>query len=207
MKHDKNEVVNKQERSHPLISIIIPVYNVASYLREALDSAIHQTYEKLEIIIIDDGSTDGSGEICDEYSDDSRVIIIHQTHQGVSAARNTGLELARGDYIAFLDPDDAYHLSFIRSMLEVTFRENADIVICKYYQLQTIKQMDAGEKRIILPSAKPGAYSRKDAIRSLFDGELQIKIWKGASFLYIEGFISPSTYLLKKYFCQDSVFS
>ena len=177
MKHDKNEIANKPERFHPLISIIIPVYNVVSYLREALDSAIHQTYENLEIIIIDDGSTDGSGEICDEYSDDCRVIIIHQMHQGVSAARNTGLDLARGEYIAFLDPDDAYHLSFIRSMLEVAFRENAGIVICKYYQLQTIKQMDVSEKRIILPSAKPGAYSRKDAIISLFDGQLHIKIW------------------------------
>ena len=106
MKHDKNEIANKPERFHPLIIIIIPVYNVVSYLREALDSAIHQTYENLEIIIIDDGSTDGSGEICDEYSDDCRVIIIHQMHQGVSAARNTGLDLARGEYIAFLDPDD-----------------------------------------------------------------------------------------------------
>lgn len=177
MKHDKNEIANKPERFHPLISIIIPVYNVVSYLREALDSAIHQTYENLEIIIIDDGSTDGSGEICDEYSDDCRVIIIHQMHQGVSAARNTGLDLARGEYIAFLDPDDAYHLSFIRSMLEVAFRENVGIVICKYYQLQTIKQMDVSEKRIILPSAKPGAYSRKDAIISLFYGQLHIKIW------------------------------
>lgn len=177
MKHDKNEIANKPERFHPLISIIIPVYNVVSYLREALDSAIHQTYENLEIIIIDDGSTDGSGEICDEYSDDSRVIIIHQMHQGVSAARNTGLDLARGEYIAFLDPDDAYHLSFIRSMLEAAFRENVGIVICKYYQLQTSKQMDASEKKMILPSAKPGAYSRKDAIISLFYGQLQIKIW------------------------------
>ena len=177
MKHDKNEIAYKPERFHPLISIIIPVYNVVSYLREALDSAIHQTYENLEIIIIDDGSTDGAGEICDEYSDDSRVIIIHQMHQGVSAARNTGLDLARGEYIAFLDPDDAYHLSFIRSMLEAAFRENVGIVICKYYQLQTSKQMDASEKRMILPSAKPGAYSRKDAIISLFEGQLQIKIW------------------------------
>ena len=82
----------------PLISIIIPVYNVAPYIREAVESAVNQTYKSLEIILIDDGSTDGSGQICDEYaSRDPHITAIHHKHHGVSNARNVGLNLATGD--------------------------------------------------------------------------------------------------------------
>ena len=92
-----------------LVSVIIPVFNVRPYLEEALDSVIHQSYENLEIIIINDGSNDGSGEICDEYAvKDKRIRVIHQENRGLSAARNAGLDCMTGDYVAFLDPDDAY---------------------------------------------------------------------------------------------------
>ncbi len=94
----------------PLVSVIVPVYNVLPYLQEALDSLIGQTYRELEIILIDDGSTDGSGDVCDEYAErDQRINVIHQENKGLSAARNVGLDEANGDYIAFLDPDDAFH--------------------------------------------------------------------------------------------------
>ena len=131
-----------QEMQDPLISVIIPVYNVAPYLREAVDSAINQTYRNLEIIMVDDGSTDGSGDICDEYaSRDPRITVIHQKNCGSSSARNAGLDRATGEYIAFLDSDDAYDLSFIRTMIDVAFRENSDIVECLHCQFHTKKRM------------------------------------------------------------------
>ena len=90
-----------------LVSVIIPVYNVAHYLEEALDSVLNQSYGKLEIIIVNDGSTDESGRICDTYAEkDRRVKVIHQNNKGLSAARNTGIERSTGQVIAFLDPDD-----------------------------------------------------------------------------------------------------
>ena len=90
-----------------LITIIIPIYNVEKYLRECLDSVINQTYKKLQIILIDDGSNDNSGKICDEYKEkDNRIEVMHKANGGVSSARNAGLKIAKGDYITFVDGDD-----------------------------------------------------------------------------------------------------
>ena len=90
------------------VSVIIPVYNVEPYIVEALESVIHQTYENLEILVIDDGSTDGSGVICDNYAGkDARICVIHQENKGLSSARNAGLDRMTGDAVAFLDSDDA----------------------------------------------------------------------------------------------------
>ena len=90
-----------------LISVIIPVYNVAEYLPQCLDSVVSQTYRNLEIITVDDGSTDGSGTICDQYAEkDSRFRVIHKANGGVSSARNEGLKTAVGDLIGFVDADD-----------------------------------------------------------------------------------------------------
>ena len=89
--------------NNELVSVIIPVYNVYPYLREALDSVIYQTYENLEIIIIDDGSTDGSGRICDEYAEkDQRIQVIHQRNKGLSNARNIGLDRMSSEYVCEL---------------------------------------------------------------------------------------------------------
>ena len=86
------------------VTVIVPVYNVAPYLREALDSVVNQTYKDLEIIIVDDGSDDGSASICEEYaSSDPRIKLIHQANNGLSGARNTGLESATGDFVSFVD--------------------------------------------------------------------------------------------------------
>ena len=96
-----------------LVSVIIPVYNVKPYLKEALDSVVQQTYRKLEIIIVDDGSTDGSDKICDMYRQDTRVTVVHQENRGLSNARNTGMSMMKGDVVAFLDSDDAYYPDMI----------------------------------------------------------------------------------------------
>lgn len=166
-------IVGKQEMVYPVVSVIIPVYNVAPYVREALDSVVDQTYEKLEIIVIDDGSTDGSGEICDEYKTDPRITVIHQENRGPGSARNTGLDLATGDFIAFLDSDDAYHLSFIQTMLDTILRENCDVVVCTsiYYQ-PTLEPKEWGTSR-----SKEGLYDREQALRGLIYGKFITVVW------------------------------
>lgn len=112
-----------------LISVIIPVYNVEKYLHECIDSVINQTYKNLEIILVDDGSTDSSGEICDEYIEkDDRITVIHQKNGGLSVARNTGLSEANGNYVYFLDSDDYIAENTLETLLEIGKKDNSDIV-------------------------------------------------------------------------------
>jgi len=93
-----------------VISVIIPVYNVAAYLPACLDSVLAQSYRDFELLLVDDGSTDGSADVCDDYAcRDARVSVIHQINRGPSAARNAALEVAQGDYVAFIDSDDVIH--------------------------------------------------------------------------------------------------
>ena len=111
----------------PLISIIIPIYNVEKYLPVCLDSILAQTYKNLEIILVDDGSPDGSGTICDEYaSRDSRFVVVHQKNGGVSVARNTGLDHATGDYIGIVDPDDWIEPNMYEVMMNNIIKEDFD---------------------------------------------------------------------------------
>ena len=115
------------------ITIIVPVYNVEKYLKEAIDSAIMQTYTNLEIILIDDGSKDNSGIICDEYAKkDNRIKVVHQENKGLSGARNTGLEEATGEYIMFLDSDDIFPKDACEKMLYSIEQTNADYVVGNY---------------------------------------------------------------------------
>ena len=118
---------------NPLISVIIPVYNVAPYLAACLDSVVSQTYRNLEILLIDDGSTDKSGAICDEYATkDLRIKVVHQANGGVSAARNKGLEIAQGEYIGFVDPDDLTLPQMYETLLDFLRRDKADVSACRY---------------------------------------------------------------------------
>ncbi len=112
-----------------LISVIIPVYNVEDYLRECIDSVLCQTYHNFEIILVNDGSTDSSGEICDEYVEkDERVTVIHQKNGGLSVARNTGLSEANGEYVYFLDSDDYIEKNALETLLVIAQKDNSDIV-------------------------------------------------------------------------------
>lgn len=121
------------EKQGDLVSIIVPVYNVEKYLEKCLDSLINQTYRNLQIILVDDGSGDGSGTICDRYAEqDNRIQVIHKKQSGVSAARNTGLEAAKGSYICFADSDDWIHEKMIEIMYENMVQENAQISIIGY---------------------------------------------------------------------------
>ena len=121
------------ECKQPLISIIVPVYQVKDYVGECVESLMAQTYMNLEILLVDDGSTDGSGAICDEYAcGDNRIRVIHQENQGLSSARNTGLDQAKGEYVAFVDSDDAVRPDFIEILYDLADRYQADIAACAY---------------------------------------------------------------------------
>lgn len=119
-----------------LISVIVPVYNVEKYLRKCIDSIRKQTYLNLEIILVNDGSTDNSDKICNEYAkEDKRIRVINKTNGGLSSARNSGLEVANGTFIAFVDSDDWIESNMIEKMLSVALKEKADIVHCGIKQV------------------------------------------------------------------------
>lgn len=116
-----------------LISIIIPVYNVEKYLPECIESVLKQTYENVEILLIDDGSTDNSGKICDEYAEkDTRIKAVHKENGGVSSARNKGLDIAQGEYITFIDADDFVAENYVQVLYKSLKQNNSDLSFCKY---------------------------------------------------------------------------
>lgn len=116
-------------RKNGVISVIVPIYNVENYLEECIDSIIRQTYDKLEIILVDDGSRDSSGAICDRYAQtDNRIIVVHQKNGGAAAAKNAGLRMATGEYIAFVDGDDYLEPDAYEKMVTALACNDADIV-------------------------------------------------------------------------------
>ena len=116
-----------------LVSVIIPVYNVSRYLPQCFESVISQTYRNLEIIVVDDGSTDDSGSICDQYAEkDDRIHVIHTDNRGLASARNLGLENARGEYISFIDSDDWIEPHAIGTFFKTAIMTEADIVNARY---------------------------------------------------------------------------
>lgn len=122
-------------------SIIVPVYNVKPYLRECVDSILMQTYKDYEVILIDDGSTDGAETLCDEYAKQENIICIHQKNQGLSAARNNGIALAKGEYLMFVDSDDCYEQN---NLLERIAQKTSgtDIVVFNWKEFQDEKKYE-----------------------------------------------------------------
>lgn len=135
-----------------LISIIIPVYNVEKYLSDCINSVLDQTYKNFELILIDDGSKDASGKICDEFAmQDDRISVYHIKNSGVSVARNLGIEKAKGDYIQFIDSDDTIDINMTEEL--VGGLEEADLVLCGY------KRIMHKENKLIIP--QKGVYDFK----------------------------------------------
>lgn len=118
--------------TEPLISIIMPVYNAAEYLKCAVDSVLHQTYNDLEVILVDDGSTDGSAGICDSFGDPRIRVIHNEVSLGAAGARNRGLDAARGEFIAFVDADDYVHPKYIEVLYRTLTEAGADIACCGF---------------------------------------------------------------------------
>ena len=131
----------------PYISVIIPIYNVETYLNKSIKSVLNQTLKNIEVILVDDGSSDKSGQIIEKYGEeDSRIVVIHQKNQGVSAARNAGMSIAKGQYIGFIDPDDWIEEDMYELLYLKAIADNCDIVICDFlmedingYILEVIK--------------------------------------------------------------------
>lgn len=121
----------------PVVSIIIPIYNVEKYLEKCIHSILNQTYKNLEIILVDDGSPDRCGEICDQYAKkDGRIIVLHQKNRGLGAARNAGIAIASGKYLLFIDSDDYVDAELAEKTVKLAEDENADIVIFDYLAVE-----------------------------------------------------------------------
>lgn len=125
----------KKKEDNGLISVIVPVYNVERYLKKCINSILDQTYENIEVVLVDDGSTDKSGVICDEYAaKDLRVTVIHKENGGLSSARNAGLKVAAGDLIGFVDADDYIEDTMYEKLKENMDKYGSDISVCQIYR-------------------------------------------------------------------------
>lgn len=149
---------------NPAVSLIIPVYNVEKYLEKALKSVENQTFKDFEVIIVDDGSTDNSMEIINEFCErNSNFKLITQKNSGPAVARNTALSISKGAYIAFMDSDDYIEPNFLESLYSAATKHNADIACCNFNNYYPKKNL-----KIYLPfNSSPGVYSRKKALKKL----------------------------------------
>ena len=147
----------------PELSIIVPVYKVEKYLPRCIDSILAQTFGDFELILIDDGSPDGCGRICDEYArKDKRIVVIHQKNMGVSAARNAGLDIARGRYIGFVDSDDWIEPRMYEVMMDAIRENGADMAVCG------VRYADEDGKFTRADMLSEGVYSRNGLLEDVF---------------------------------------
>lgn len=172
-----------------LLSVIVPVYNVETYLNQCISSIINQTYENLEILLIDDGSTDRSGMICDQYAvKDTRIRVVHQENQGLSGARNVGTDLAQGQYVAYVDSDDWLDIHMYDELLRILQKHKLDMVRCAAF-------FSDGEKKEILSPKKEfqnQLFINEDVFKRYFDEFLCKVVWNA---VYkkdiVKGILSP----------------
>lgn len=151
-----------------LISVIVPVYKVEAYLSRCVDSILAQTYRNLEILLVDDGSPDSCGKICDDYAHrDPRIRVIHKINGGLSSARNAGLDIARGQYIAFVDSDDWIEPEMYETMLAAAIREDVPLVCAGRYDVES----KTGERKLGLCPAKAEVITGEETARRIFTWE------------------------------------
>ena len=183
------------EHRTPLISVIIPVYNVEQYLDQCIQSVLGQSYKNLQIILIDDGSPDQSGAICDQYSErDGRITVVHQKNRGLSAARNTGLDIAKGEYIAFLDSDDWIYPQAYEYLYQTAVKYQADIVQISAesnvsHPVRTEEQIQIFDEEDLLELAISGKWNW-----TVWSNLYQKEIWQALRFE--EGYIYEDTLVL-----------
>lgn len=147
----------------PLVSIIIPIYNSEAFLDKCIQSAINQTYKNIEIVLVNDGSIDSSGEICDNYSStDSRIRVLHKNNRGLVSSRKEGLKLSTGSYILYIDGDDWIELNLIETYINQVLTYNADIVISSH-----IVDLE-GREDILMNSIPSGVYTKSDLLSAVY---------------------------------------
>lgn len=146
------------------LSIIIPVYNVEKYLSVCVESVIHQTEKELEIILVDDGSLDSSGKLCDSFAEqDSRIRVLHKSNGGLMSAWKAGVEIATGEYVGFVDSDDWVEPDMFSTLLETIDRDKSDMVTCGL-----VKDYSDGRKEAIYNSIPSGVYDRKEITKEIY---------------------------------------
>ena len=157
----------------PQVSVIVPVYKVEKYLHRCVDSILNQTFTDFELILVDDGSPDNCGAICDEYAaKDSRIVVIHQENRGQAAARNRALDVARGEWIAFVDSDDWVHPRFLEILLGNALKNQAKISICGHVKVFGDSPFGA------LPAdEQTRCWNGEEYVRKCFLGEVPHKAW------------------------------
>ena len=149
----------------PLISVIVPVYKVEAYLGRCVESLLSQTYENLEIILVDDGSPDNCGQICDTYAArDTRIRVIHKENGGLSSARNAGIDVARGEYLGFVDSDDWVDVHTYEWLLNMALEENVKLVCAGRYDYYSW----SGEKRVGLCPPKQEVIDGEELVKRIF---------------------------------------
>lgn len=149
------------------VSVIVPVYNVEKYLRKCVESIKNQTYQNLEIILVDDGSTDSSGNICDYLSQtDDRIVVIHKENAGLSDARNAGMDISTGDYIGFVDSDDYIDEDFYEILVANLEKYNADVSCCRYSNV-----WEDGKKELVGNDGKVHIYEGLEALKEYIYGK------------------------------------
>ncbi|MGM9600094.1 MAG: glycosyltransferase family 2 protein [Faecousia sp.] len=183
---------------NPLVSIIIPVYQTEEYLADCLNSVMNQSYKETEIIVIDDGSTDGSPKICDDFALlDSRIKVIHKENEGLSSARNAGIEVCKGEYVTFVDSDDVIADIMVEEMVTVALQENADIV-----KMGVIRKKDYSEN---IPIKKEHfTYKGNEALKLIFKSNSQIIC--GCGKLFHRDVIGEVRFPLGRYY-EDEYFT
>ena len=160
-----------------MVSIIVPIYNVEQYISKCIESILAQTYRDFELILVDDGSTDMCGKICDEYAkQDSRVHVIHQENKGVSAARNAGISLAKGEYIMFVDSDDFITENMLEKMHDCIAESGSDIAICG---INNFLDGAETEDKSQMNDISTKTISGRDACLSIYrmDGRVPVMAW------------------------------
>ncbi len=158
-----------------LVSIIVPVYNIESYIGACLESLQHQTYQNIEVLIIDDGSRDNSKEICIPYTQDKRFRYIYKENGGLSDARNVGVQHAQGEYIAFVDGDDTVEPQFIEKLVYSIEKNNTDIAICSFYITNSAYQ----DESIVSVCDADGIENGRELLKKVFDkdGYKFVVVW------------------------------
>lgn len=183
----------------PKISIIIPIYNKETMLTKCVDSVVKQTISEIEIILVDDGSSDGSGALCDEYKKiDSRISVIHKKNGGLSSARNSGLSIATGEYIGFVDGDDYVAADMYDLLYKEAKKTAADIAMCSFYfedNSKIISKSNTGKKTLL---------EKNVLMKELVSGRINVSVWNK---IYNKSIIEGIIFREGQKYCEDVEFT